>query len=108
MHTVIRSYTAPPAVVTEARPKLADLEQTMRQLPGFVAYYFVATDDGLATITITEDQIGTQASMGVAADWVQQHLTETRALLSAPEVISGQTLLAATASPTVTPVMIPR
>ena len=108
MHTVIRSYTAPPAVMTEAQPKLADLEQTMRQLPGFVAYYFVKTDDGLATITITESEIGTQASMGFAAEWVQQHLTETRALMSAPAVIRGQTLLAATASPTVTPVVTAR
>src|SRR6478752_7069759 len=101
MHTVIRSYTAPAAVMTEAQPKLAELEQTMRQLPGFVAYYFVQTDDGLATITITESEIGTPASMGFAAEWVQQHLTETGAALSAPAVIRGQTLLAATAHPAV-------
>ena len=55
MHAVIRTYAAAPEVVAEARPKLADLEQTMRRLPGFVAYYFIETADGLATVTVTED-----------------------------------------------------
>ena len=96
MHTVIRHYTAPAAVMTEAQPKLADLEQTMRQLPGFVAYYFLETADGIATITVTEDETGTDESMGRAAEWVQQNLTETRSLMSAPEVIRGQALIAAT------------
>lgn len=96
MHALIRTNTAPSDVIDEARPKLANLEQTMRQLPGFVAYYFLETDNGIATITITEDETGTEASMGRAAAWVQQNLTETRALLSAPQVTRGQTLIAAT------------
>lgn len=96
MHTVIRHYTAPSAVMDEARPKLADLEQTMRQLPGFVAYYFLETADGIATITVTEDETGTDESMGRAAEWVQQNLTETRSLMSAPDVTRGEALIAAT------------
>ena len=95
MHVVIRKYTASPDVLAEARPKLADLEATMRGLPGFVAYYFVETDGGLATITIAEDESGTAESMRRAAEWVQQNL-QTRASLSAPEVTQGQTLINAT------------
>src|SRR5215212_3530925 len=86
MHTVIRTYTAAPNVVADARPKLAHLEQTMRQTPGFVAYDFLETEDG---ITITEDEAGTQESMGRAATWVQQNLPNSG--LGAPEVIRGQT-----------------
>ena len=41
MHAVVRKYTASPDVVTEARPKMAHPEQTMRGTPGFLAYYFV-------------------------------------------------------------------
>src|SRR5215210_8657088 len=95
MHVVIRKYTATPDVLAEARPKLADLEATMRGLPGFVAYYFVETDGGLATITIAENEAGTAESMRRAAEWVQQNL-QTRASLSAPEVTQGQTLINAT------------
>jgi hypothetical protein len=94
MHAVIRKYTASPAVATEARPKLQQLEQTMRQTPGFVAYYFIETDDGIATITITEDEAGTQESMGRAAKWVQQNLPNSG--LGPPEVIRGETLISAT------------
>jgi hypothetical protein len=94
MHVVIRRYTATPDVLAEARPKLADLEATMRQVPGFVAYYFLEIEGGVATITVTEDETGTQESMGRAATWVQQNL-ESRASLGAPEVTQGEALLAA-------------
>jgi hypothetical protein len=95
MHAVIRTYAAPPDVVAEARPKLADLEQTMRKLPGFVAYYFIETADGLATVTVTEDAAGTQASMAQAAAWVKQNL-QSATSLGPPQVATGQALIAAT------------
>ena len=94
MYAVIRKYIAGPAVVAEARAKLAHLEQTMRGTPGFVAYYFLETDDGVATITITEDETGTRESMGRAARWVQENL-ESRAALGSPEVTRGQALISA-------------
>jgi quinol monooxygenase YgiN len=93
MHAVVRKYTAGSEVAEEMRSKLSQLEQTMRQTPGFVAYYFLATDDGVATITITEDAAGTQESMGRAAKWVRENLSST---LGAPEVIQGETLINAT------------
>ena len=96
MHAVIRKYTAAPNVVEDARPKLAHLEQTMRQTPGFVAYYFLETEDGIATITITEDESGTQESMGRAASWVKENLPTSSKNLSAPEVTKGQVHMNAT------------
>jgi hypothetical protein len=94
MHAIIRKYTAAPNVVEDARPKLQQLEQTMRQTPGFVAYYFLETDDGLATITITEDEAGTTESMSRAANWVRQNMPNSG--LGAPEVIRGEALINAT------------
>jgi hypothetical protein len=95
MHAVIRKYRGARGVVDEARGKLDHLEQTMRQTPGFVAYYFLETDDGVATITITEEETGTTESMSRAANWVQQNL-ESRDQLGSPEVTTGQVLLSAT------------
>ena len=66
----------------------------MRATPGFVAYYFLETADGVATITITEDETGTTESMSRAANWVQQNL-ESREL-GRPEVTTGQVLISAT------------
>ena len=95
MHAVIRKYTGAHGVVDEARGKLGHLEQTMRQTPGFVAYYFLETEDGVATITITEAEAGTTESMSRAANWVQQNL-ESRDQLGSPEVTTGQVLMSAT------------
>lgn len=94
MHAVIRKYTAPSDVVAEARTKLVDLEQTMRGTPGFVAYYLIETDDGLATVTVTDDERGTTESMGRAADWTKRNMPN--ASLEAPQVIKGAALVNAT------------
>ena len=95
MHAVIRKYTSSPDVMDEARPKMHHLEQTMRGTPGFVAYYFLETDDGITTITITEDETGTTESMSRAANWVQQNLP-SRDQLGRPEVTTGLVLISAT------------
>lgn len=94
MQLVIRKYVTPPAYIEQVRPKLAHLEETMRALPGFVAYYFVESEDGITTITITEDEVGTVESMGRAASWMQEHTPED--LPGAPEVTQGHILLSAT------------
>lgn len=95
MHAVIRKYTGSPDVVDEARAKLGHLEETMRGTPGFVAYYFLETEDGVATVTIANDEAGTTESMSRAANWVHQNL-ENRSSLGSPEVTSGKVLLGAT------------
>ena len=95
MPAVIRKYTGSPAVVDEARANLGHLEETMRGTPGFVAYSFLATDDGVTTVTIADDETGTTESMSRAATWVLQHL-ENRSSLGSPEVTSGKVLLGAT------------
>jgi quinol monooxygenase YgiN len=94
MHVVIRTYTASPEYIDETRPTLARLEETMRAIPGFVAYYFVETDDGIATVTITEDETGTAESMGHAATWIAEETPNIAP--SAPEVTQGHTLISAT------------
>ena len=94
MHVVIRKYATSPEYIDQTRPKLAHLEETMRGLPGFVAYHFVETEDGITTITITEDETGTAESMGRAITWMRENTPED--LLGAPEVTEGLTLISAT------------
>ena len=94
MHVVIRKYTASPDIIAETRRNMENLEETMRGIPGFAAYYFIEKDDGLATITITGDEEGTAESMGRAATWIEQHTPHHSP--GAPEVIEGHTLISAT------------
>jgi hypothetical protein len=94
MHAVIRKYRAAQAARDEARTKLAHLERTMRSTPGFVAYYLLETDDGIATVTVTEDETGASESMERAAQWVRENL-QNRDAVSAPEVTRGEALISA-------------
>jgi quinol monooxygenase YgiN len=93
MHVVVRKYETSPAYIEQVRPKLAHLEETMRDLPGFVAYYFVETEDGITTITVTEDEAGTSASMDRAASWIAEHTPID--IPGAPEVTQGHALISA-------------
>lgn len=94
MHVVIRKYTTSPDVIEETRRNLDQLEETMRAIPGFVAYYFIETDDGLATVTVTEDEAGTGESMELAANWIEQRTPNHSP--GAPEVTEGHTIISAT------------
>jgi hypothetical protein len=94
MHVVVRKYTASPEYVDEARSTLDRLEEMMRSLPGFVAYYFVETDDGITTVTVTEDETGTGKSMGMAEDWIKLETPNNSP--GAPAVTQGRALIGAT------------
>jgi hypothetical protein len=91
MYAVVRRYTAANDLTNAVNEKRASLEQAMRGLPGFVAYYLVNQGDAVATITVCEDRAGAERSIQVAADWVKQNLPESG--LSAPEITQGDVLV---------------
>jgi hypothetical protein len=47
----------------------------IRQVPGFLEYFLVETDEGVLSISTFTDQAGAEESTRRAADWVQQNLT---------------------------------
>jgi hypothetical protein len=91
MYAVVRRYTAAKDLTTAVTAKRGSLEQTMRGLPGFVAYYLVNQGDAVATITICQDKAGAEQSIQQAADWVKQNLPDSG--LSAPEITQGDVLV---------------
>jgi hypothetical protein len=48
VYTVVRRYTAAKDFTTVVSEKRASLEQPMKGLPGFVAYYLVNQGDAIA------------------------------------------------------------
>ena len=90
MHVVIRRYKGASPLFDELARRQADVEQLIRSVPGFVAYYLVRTDDGGATVTVCEDRAGTQESTRRAAEWVRQHVPAAAA--NPPEVTEGEAL----------------
>jgi hypothetical protein len=61
-------------------------------IPGFVGYYFLDSGKGtVSSVTIREDQAGSEASTARARDWVQERLSSL--IESGPEIMTGQIIV---------------
>jgi heme-degrading monooxygenase HmoA len=90
MHVVVRRYQGASPLFDELARRQADVEQLLRGVPGFVAYYLARTQDGGVTVTVCDDRAGTQESTRRAADWVRQNVPA--AVGNPPEVTEGEVL----------------
>ena len=91
MHAVIRRYRGASALNDLLAQRSQDIEQLLRDIPGFVAYYAIRDGDELATVTVCQDQAGTQESSRRAAEWVRQNLTGGS--VGAPEITEGEVFI---------------
>jgi len=76
VYAVVRRYTSPTDLAETIAQKRADLEQTLRGVPSFVASYLVNAGDAVATVTVCQDGAGAEHSIAVAAEWVRRHLPD--------------------------------
>lgn len=91
MYGVVRRYTGAAALGDALAQRSNEVEELLRGVPGFVAYYAIRAGDGLATVTICRDQAGTQESSRRAAEWVRQNLPGTS--IGSPEITEGEVFL---------------
>ena len=91
MHAVVRRYKGASALNDLLAQRSQEVEQLLSDVPGFIAYYAIRDGDGLATVTVCEDQTGTQESSRRAAEWVRQNLTG--GTVGAPEITEGETFI---------------
>ena len=91
MHAVVRRYSGASALNDLLAQRSQDVEQLLRDVPGFVAYYAIRDGDELATVTVCDDQAGTQESSRRAAEWVRQNLSG--AAMAAPEITEGEAFI---------------
>ena len=91
MHAVVRRYRGASALNDLLAQRSQDVERLLSDVPGFVAYYAIRAGDELATVTVCDDQTGTQESSRRAAEWVRQNLTGTT--VAAPEITEGEAFI---------------
>jgi hypothetical protein len=61
----------------------------LRQVPGFVAYYWIDARDGVMVSTsVFEDQTGAEESIKQAADFVRENLASL--LPNPPQIAAGE------------------
>ena len=92
MYAVVRRYTGASQLVDAMVRGSSEVEELLRGVPGFRAYYALRANDGtVATITVCDDQTGTSESSRRAAEWVRQNVGGVS--IGAPEITEGETYL---------------
>lgn len=75
MHAIVRSYSGPGAKelfdLLEERKK--EVESLIRPVTGLVSYAMLRTGDGGITVTVCQDKAGTDESLRIAREWVQEN-----------------------------------
>jgi len=93
MHAVIRSYAGSGArdLFGLLEQRKEEVESLIRGVPGFVGYTLIRTDDGGVTVTVCQGKAGTDESLRVARDWIQQNASDMGA--DPPVVSEGPVML---------------
>ena len=93
MHAVVRNYSGSGAkeLFELLEERKADVESIMRSVTGLVTYSMIRTDDGGVTVTVCQDKSGTDESIRVAREWIQENASDIGS--SPPAVSEGSTLV---------------
>ena len=93
MHAVLRSYSGPGAteLFDLLEQRKAEVEEIIRNVSGFKAYTLIRTADGGVTVTVCEDKAGTDESLQVARNWIQENASDLD--VGAPAVTDGTAVL---------------
>lgn len=92
MHAVVRTYSGDgaSALFDLLAEREEDVKSLITSVPGFVSYVAVPSGDGGITVTVCEDQAGTDESSRRAAAWVKENVS---AAPSPPTISEGDTAL---------------
>lgn len=93
MHAVVRNYSGPGAkeLFDLLEERKAEVESIMRPVTGLVTYSMIRTDDGGVTVTVCQDKAGTDESIRVAREWIQENASDMGS--SPPAVSEGPTMV---------------
>ena len=89
MYGVLRRYEGVTDPVELGRRVQEGFVPLLRQISGFVAYYWVNAGDGVMfSVSVFQDQAGSEESTRRAADYVRENLASL--LPTPPQVIAGE------------------
>ena len=87
MHAVVRDYSGSGAkeLFDLLEERKEEVETLIRSVTGLVTYSAIRTDDGGVTVTICQDKSGTDESIRIAREWIQENASD---IGSSPPVVS--------------------
>ncbi|MFD0208023.1 hypothetical protein ACFVH9_02500 [Streptomyces hirsutus] len=94
MYAAVRRYEGVTDPAAAGRLVNEGFVPLMRQVSGFVAYYWIDAGDGvMVSISVFQDRAGAEESVSKAADFVRDNLASL--LPNPPQVTSGEVLASA-------------
>jgi hypothetical protein len=98
MYAAIRRYTIQGTTAEEVARRAEDgIVPTLREVPGFLAYYIVgAAGDTVATVSVFETREAAEESTRLATDWVKRNLAPF--VPHPPQITTGEVLVHAHAA----------
>ncbi|WRZ89645.1 hypothetical protein OHB54_11575 [Streptomyces sp. NBC_01007] len=94
MYAAVRRYEGVTDSAEAARLVNEGFVALMRQVSGFVAYYWIDVGDGVMVSTsVFQDQAGAEESISRAADFVRDNLASL--LPNPPQVMAGEVVASA-------------
>ena len=90
MYIVVRTWTNAGVLADAMQQRQQEVTDLISGVPGFVAYYATRAGDTLTTVTVCDNQAGTQESTRLAGEWVKKNVTG--ASLEAPQIAEGETI----------------
>ena len=94
MHVTVRSYTGAPGLADELVKNEGEVRDLITGIDGFRAYYLIKTsDDEAVSISVYDDQSGTDESTRKAREWVQANVPDLA--VSPPQVLAGEVVIQA-------------
>lgn len=94
MYTTIRRYEDVTDPAEAGRRVREDFVPLIKEIPGFVAYYWIDAGEGvMASTSVFEDRAGARASTEKAAEWVQENIASL--LPNPPLVVAGEVVASA-------------
>ena len=93
MYATIRWYGGNPELAGQLAARAEDVKALISDVAGFQAYYLVHVAGGTVSITVCDDQAGTDESNRVAAAWLKENMPDVS--VAPPAVSSGEVVLSA-------------
>ena len=93
MHATVRTYSAAPELADALVGRASDVKSLISGIDGFKAYYLIRTADGAVSVSVYEDEAGSNASTQAAATWIRENLPDLTG--AAPQVSAGEVVISA-------------
>jgi hypothetical protein len=92
MYAIVRSYSGEGAseLFDQLEQRNDEVKELIGGVPGFVSYTAFRSTEGGITVTVCQDQTGTDESSRRAAEWVKENVSATA---NPPVITEGSTVV---------------